>query len=105
MKNSTMIIFITYVWTKVLLGLVVHPYKSVREVSRHRVLLPVVLSPLYALIGLFLLGRIGSFLFEVSGFKRELISLVLSTGLISILLWQFLLLYLLLSFLLAFRRS
>ena len=105
MKRSALVIFVTYIWTKVLLGLVVHPYKSVREVTRHKVLLPVVLSPLYAILGLFVVGRVVSFLFDVGGFKRELIALILSTGLLSILLWQLLLLYLLLSFLLAFRRS
>jgi len=105
MKKTTLFIFITYVWTKVLLGLVIHPYKSVREVSRNKILLPVVLSPLYALTGLFVIGRFGSFLFDVGGFKRDLVALMLSTGLLSILLWQGLLLYLLLSFLLAFRKS
>lgn len=105
MKKSTFFIFVTYIWTKVLLGLTVHPYKSVREVTRHQVLLPVVLSPFYALIGLFAIGRVMSFLFDVHGWKREGVAAMLSTGLIAILLWQTLLLYLLISFLIALRRS
>lgn len=105
MKKSAWAIFITYVWTKTLYGLIVHPYTSVRKVSREKVLLPVVLSPLYALVGLLIAGRVMSFIFDVGGFKREMVAIILSTGLLSILLWQGLLLYLLLSFLLAFKRS
>lgn len=105
MRKSTFLIFVTYIWVKTLLGLVIHPYKSVREVTRHHVLFPVVLSPFYGLITLFVIGRIGSFLFETHGLIRETMALVLSTGLISILAWQLLLLYLLTSFLLALQRN
>ncbi len=105
MKKSALAIFITYVWTKTLYGLVVTPYKSVRKVSRDKILLPVVFSPMYALVGLFIVGRIVSYFFQVHGFKRELIAFVLSTSLLSILLWQTLLVYLLVSFLLALRKS
>lgn len=104
MKKSAMAIFITYVWTKVLLGLVVHPYKSVREVSRNKILMPIVFSPIYSLVGLLIVGRVAALFVDVHGFRRELIAIILSTGLLSILLWQLLLLYLLLSFLLAFRK-
>lgn len=105
MKKSTFLVFVTYVWLKTLLGLVIHPYKEVREVTRHHILFPVVLSPLYGLAALFVAGRIGSFLFETQGLVREVMALILSAGLISILLWQLLLLYLLTSFLLAFQRD
>lgn len=105
MKKSALAIFITYVWTKTLYGLVFAPYKSVRKVSRDKILLPVVLSPLYALFALFIAGRVVSYFFHVQGFKRELIAFVLSSGLISILLWQGLLLYLLINFLFALRKN
>lgn len=105
MKKSTLVVFATYILTKTLLGLVIHPYKSVRQVTRHKVLVPVVFSPLYALLGLFVVGRIGSYIFEVHDpLKRIIIAQILGAGLLSILLWQLLLLYLLISFLLAFRR-
>lgn len=97
--------FFAYIWTKTLLGLTFSPYKSLRDVSRRPVLLPVVLSPLYGLAALFVLGRIGSILFEVEGYKRTFMAFLLSSGLISILLWQLLIVYLLISFFLAFRRS
>lgn len=104
MKKRVFLIFVSYIWLKVLLGLVIHPYKSVQEVTRHHVLFPVVLSPVYGLIILFIIGRVGSFLFDVYGFKRELMALVLSSALISILLWQLLLLYLLINFLFVFKN-
>lgn len=103
MRKSTFLIFVTYIWLKTLLGLVIHPYKSVREVTRHHVLFPVVLSPFYGLVALFVAGRIGSFLFETQGLTREAMALILSAGLISILAWQLLLLYLLINFLLALQ--
>ena len=31
MKKRTFLIYVAYVWTKTLLGLTFHPYKSVRE--------------------------------------------------------------------------
>ncbi|HLD01589.1 MAG TPA: hypothetical protein VJC10_01815 [Patescibacteria group bacterium] len=104
MKKSVFVVFVGYIWTKTLLGLVIQPYRSVRDVTHHPVLLPVVFSPLYGLIILFIIGRIGSFLFELTGTKRELMALLLSSGLLSILMWQLLLLYLLLNFQIIKRR-
>lgn len=105
MKKPIFAIFVAYIWTKTLLGLVITPYKSVREMTRHKVLVPVLFSPLIGLAILFILGRMGSFVFEVHGFKRTFLALSLSTGLIAILLWQLLLLYLLLSFYLGLKKS
>ena len=102
--KSALIIFIAYVWTKTLLGLTIRPYKSVREINRNKVLTPVLFSPAIGLVILFVLGRMGSFVFELDGFERTIMAIVLSTGLISILLWQGLLLYLFLSFHLALKK-
>lgn len=98
MKKPVLYIFIGYVWSKTLLGLALHPYKSVREMTRQKVLLPVVLSPVIGLVILFVLGRMGSFVFEVIGFRRTVLAAALSTGLIAVLLWQAFLIYLLVSF-------
>ena len=103
--KSALIIFIAYVWTKTLLGLTIRPYKSVREINRNKVLTPVLFSPVIGLVILFVLGRMGSFVFELDGFERTIMAIILSTGLISILLWQGLLLYLFLSFHLALRKT
>ena len=104
MKKPVFILFVTYIWTKTLLGLTISPYKSVRQVTRNPILLPVVFSPLYGLVGLFIIGRIGSFFLDVHGFKREILATILSSAFISILMWQLLLLYLLVSFLFALRK-
>jgi hypothetical protein len=104
-KKSVLLIFIAYVWTKTLLGLAISPYKSVREVTRHKVLVPVVFSPLIGLFILFILGRMGSFVFELEGLERNGMAILLSTGLIAVLLWQGLLLYLLGSFYLGLKKN
>lgn len=104
-KKPLLFVFIAYIWSKTLLGLALNPYRSVRDVTRNKVLVPVVFSPLFGLIILFVIGRLGSFLFDVHGVKRSFMALILSSALISILLWQLLLVYLLLSFYLAFRRK
>ena len=105
MKKSTFLIFIAYIWTKTLLGLTFNPFATVNQVTRRPVLLPVIFSPFIGLFILFILGRIGSFLINIYALKRELIAMFLGTALISILLWQALLIYLLISFLLALWRK
>ena len=105
MKKEVFLIFVTYIWTKTLLGLTFHPLKTTREITRRPVLLPIIFSPFIGLILFFVFGRVGSFLINVYGFKREIISLILSTALISILLWQALLIYLLISFLMALWKK
>jgi len=105
MKKSTFLIFCAYIWTKTLLGLTFSPFTTIRQVTRRPVLLPVIFSPFIGLIAFFVFGRIGSFLINVYGLKREAISLFLSTILISIVLWQALLIYLLISFLVALWRK
>ena len=105
MKGSTFLIFIAFVWTKTLLGLTFNPFTTVKQVTRRPVLLPIIFSPFIGLVSFFIVGRIGAFLISVYGLKRELIALILSTTLISILLWQALLIYLLISFLFALWRK
>lgn len=105
MKKNVFLIFVAYIWTKTLLGLTFHPFSTVREVTRRPVLLPVIFSPLIGLFILFVLGRIAALLITVYGLSRELIALALSTALIGIVLWQMLLIYLLVSFLVALWRK
>ena len=105
MKKSTFLIFSAYIWTKTLLGLTFHPLMTVRQVTRRPVLLPVIFSPIIGLVAFFIFGRIGSFLIDVYGLRREVIALFLSTAFISILLWQGLLIYLFISFLFVYLRK
>lgn len=101
MKKSTFLIFGAYIWTKTLLGLTFHPLTEVRLVARRPVLLPVIFSPIIGLIILFIFGRIGAFLVTFYGLSRAGISIFLSTVFISILFWQALLIYLLISLIIA----
>lgn len=105
MRRSTFLIFSAYIWTKTLLGLTFNPFTTVKQVTRRPVLLPIIFSPFIGLIAFFVFGRIGSFLISVYGLKREVIALFLSTFLISILLWQMLLVYLIVSLIVAYRRN
>jgi len=101
MINRTFFAYVVYIWTKTLLGLTFNPYTSVREVVRRPVLLPVIFSPFFGIIILLLAGKIGALLITIYGLKREFIGIFLSATLISIVLWQLLLLYLLGSFLIS----
>lgn len=88
-----------YVWSTTLAGLAVHPYKSVRRIVMNKpILLPVALSPVFGLLTLFILGRVGSYVFTLGPLGREIMALVLGGTLIGLLLWQFLLLLLVVRF-------
>ncbi|MBU3978806.1 hypothetical protein KKE68_03850 [Patescibacteria group bacterium] len=104
MRKHTFLIFITYVWTKTLIGLTFHPFKSIKGVVRRPILLPVIFSPVMGLAVLFIVGRIAALFVSPHGLKREIIVIFLSTTLLSILFWQLLLFYLLASFLIALRK-
>ncbi len=94
-----MLLWITYVWSVTLAGLAIHPYQSVRRMVLNKpVLLPVVLSPVFGLVGLFVAGRVGSFVFTLGLIGREMVALVLGSTLIGLLLWQGLLLTLVVRF-------
>ncbi len=105
MKKSTFVIFSAYIWTKTLLGLTFHPFMTVRLVTRRPILLPVIFSPIIGLTAFFVFGRIGAFFLDFYGLRREVIAIFLSTTLISILLWQALLIYLLMSFLIGLWKK
>jgi hypothetical protein len=104
MKKSTFVIFIGYIWTKTLLGLTFHPFTTIKQVTRRPVLLPVIFTPIVGLAAFFVLGRIGAFLVTFYGLSRTAIAIFLSTFLISVLFWQTLLIYLLISYLIAYWR-
>lgn len=105
MKKRLFLIYTSYIWTKMLLGLTFHPYKSVKETIKRPILLPVIFSPMIAIALLFLSAKIGSLLIVVYGLKREAVGLFLSATFISILFWQLLLLYLLFNFLIASQKK
>lgn len=94
-----MVLWIAYVWSVTLAGLAIHPYQSVRRMVLDKpILLPVALSPMIGLISLFVVGRVGSFVFTLGPIGRELMALILGSTLIGLLLWQGLLLTLVFRF-------
>jgi hypothetical protein len=104
MKKRIFFAYTSYLWTKTLLGLTFYPYKSVRETIQRPLLIPVIFSPLIALALLFLAAKISSMLILVYGIQREAVAIFLSATLISIIFWQALLLYLLITFLVVSRK-
>jgi hypothetical protein len=105
MKKRTLVIYASYIWTKMLLGLTFHPYKSIKETIKRPVLLPVIFSPLIAIALLFIAAKLGSLLITIYGIQRDAVAVFLSTTLISIIFWQTLLIYFLVSFFVAARKK
>ncbi|KKU44737.1 MAG: hypothetical protein UX64_C0047G0007 [Microgenomates group bacterium GW2011_GWC2_46_7] len=98
-KKTTLFVWVSYVWSVTLAGLAIHPYQSVkRMVLGNKILLPVVLSPVVGLAGLFIVGRIGSYVFTLGMMEREIMAILLGSTLIGLLLWQGLLLALVYRF-------
>lgn len=88
-----------YVWSVTMAGLAIHPYQSVKRMVLNKpILLPVTLSPVIGLVGLFVFGRVGSYVFTLGPLGRELTAVVLGSTLIGLLLWQGLLLALVIRF-------
>ena len=98
-KLGAMGAWMGYVWSVTLAGLAIHPYQSVRRMVMSKpILLPVTLSPVLGLIGLFVVGRMGSFVFTLGNLGREMMALVLGSTLIGLLFWQSLLFFLIVRF-------
>lgn len=95
MKKSAFALWVGYVWGTTLAGLAIHPYQSIRRiVLGKKILLPVTLSPLIGLVGLFVVGRVGSYVFTLGDMGREIMAMILGSTLIGLLMWQALLLLL-----------
>lgn len=98
-KWSAMGAWIAYIWSITLAGLAIHPYQSIRRMVIDKpILLPVTLSPIIGLLGLFFLGRVGSYIFTLGVWGRELMALMLGSTLIGLLLWQALIMILIIRF-------
>ncbi|EKD80231.1 MAG: hypothetical protein ACD_40C00169G0001 [uncultured bacterium] len=96
---KALVVWMSYVWVTTLAGLAIHPYQSVRRMVLNKpILLPVAASPILGLLGLFFVGRVGSYFFTLGPVGRELVALVLGSTLIGLLLWQGLLLALVYRF-------
>lgn len=96
---KAVVIWVSYVWGVTLAGLAIHPYQSVKRMVLNKpILLPVTISPVIGLVALFVIGRVGSYVFTLGPIGRELVALVLGSTLIGLLLWQGLLIVLVVRF-------
>jgi hypothetical protein len=105
MRKRTFVVFVSYIWTKILLELTFYPFTSVREVVRRPILLPTIFSPFLGIILIFLISRVAALFVATTGIFRVGISLLLSSAVLSIFMWQILLLYLLLSYVFALWKN
>lgn len=103
-KALTFVIWVGYQVLRLCLGLVVHPYRSVREIMRGRWFVPLVFLPSVILLWIFLSGRIAAWVVDVPLQSRDMIGLVYATFLFSLGMWQVLLFYLGLRFWVGFHR-
>jgi len=84
-----LMLWMAYVWATTMAGLAIHPYQSIkRMVFNKPILLPITLSPVIALIVLFIVGRVGSYIFTLGNLSREIMAMLLGSTLIGLLLWQ-----------------
>lgn len=77
-----------YQMGRISLGLVVHPYRTMREVARDKWDWPLALVPVGLLIGSLVMGRIGARLVEVPEVWRNKLALILMTVAAGLLVWQ-----------------
>lgn len=88
-----------YLWVVTLLRIMQKPYHEMRIiVFRSPLRVPVIMSPTLSLIALFIVGRVASYVFEVEGNMRVVVSIILGCILFCLLLWQILMILLLLRF-------
>lgn len=105
MRKRTFLIFTLYTWGRVLYGLIFHPYKTVREIIRRPVLVPVAISPLLSLLLLFILGKIGYLLIDLYGLQRNFVAIFLGGSFFALVFWQAFIAYLLISMISAKKQE
>lgn len=95
----SLLVWIAYVWATTVAGLTIHPYQSIKRIVMDKpILLPVAMSPVLGLIVLFVIGRLGSYIFTLGTIGREFMALILGSTLIGLLMWQGLLMFLVVRF-------
>lgn len=98
------LVWVFYQLLRLSVGLVLHPYRTVREIMRGVWFVPLVLWPLALLVWIFVTGRIAAWVIDVPVSFRDVIGVGFATLILSLCLWQALLFYLTLRFWLGFKR-
>lgn len=89
-----LITWVIYHILRLCIGLVLHPYRTAREIMRGRWFVPLILLPSGILTWIFVSGRLGAWALDVPASSRDFLGVVFAAGIVSIGLWQGLLLYL-----------
>ncbi len=103
-RGLAFIVWVVYHLGRLCLGLVIHPYRTVREIMRGRWFEPLVFVPTALLVWIFITGRLAAWVINVPDRYRDLIGIFYATLLFSLGLWQALLLYLAVRFWAGLKR-
>ncbi len=98
------LVWVFYQTGRLVIGLVVHPYRTVREIMRGRWFVPLVFLPTGIIVWIFVTGRIGAWAVDVTGLMRDVVGLFYAAFILSLFLWQGLLFYLGMRFWVGLRR-
>ncbi|OGY16857.1 MAG: hypothetical protein A2785_03775 [Candidatus Chisholmbacteria bacterium RIFCSPHIGHO2_01_FULL_49_18] len=98
------LVWVIYHFLRLSLGIVIHPYRTTREIMRGRWFTPLVFLPTALLAWIFLSGRVGAWIVDVPTYSRDILGLCFASALVSIGLWQMLLFYLSLRFFVGLRK-
>jgi len=103
-QTLAFLVWVAYHVGRLCMGLVIHPYRTMREIMRGRWFVPLVLVPAALLVWIFVTGRIAAWVVDVPYRYRDAIGLCYATLLFSLGLWQGLLLYLAFRFWVGLKR-
>lgn len=98
------LVWVFYQTARLSLGLVLHPYRTVREIMRGVWFVPLVFLPSGILVWIFISGRLAAWVIDVPEPYREVIGLVYASFILSVGFWQGLLAYLAVRFGMGLRK-
>lgn len=96
--------WVLYQTLRLIFGLVVHPYRTTREIMRGKWFVPLVLLPSGILFWIIVTGRVAAWMVDINGVWREVVAMGFATFIVSMVFWQGLLLYLGIRFGVGLRR-
>ena len=97
-------VWVVYHGVRLCVGLVIHPYRTMREIMRGLWFVPLVFVPVVLLIWIFVTGRIAAWVVDGPSALCDWIGLFYASLLLSLGLWQALLLYLAVRFWAGLKR-
>jgi hypothetical protein len=98
LAGMSFLVWVVYQMLRLCLGLVIHPYRTVREIMRGKWFVPLVFLPSGLLVWIVVTGRIAAWAIDVPLATRDWLGIMYSTLIISLGIWQALLFYLAVRF-------